>query len=75
MDGASATLADVGRRVRIALARQQIRRQAARTHFAEPLGLDDQHEVIRRVDQERDESLQVLAEMQRAKQHPTYSGP
>jgi hypothetical protein len=34
--------------------------------FAEPLDLDDEHEVIRRVDQERDESRMLLAEMQRA---------
>jgi hypothetical protein len=34
--------------------------------FAEPLEPDDEHEVIRRVDQERDESLVMLAEMQRA---------
>lgn len=31
--------------------------------LAEPLDPDDEHEVIRRVDQERDESLAVLAEM------------
>ena len=33
---------------------------------AEPLDLDDEHEVIRWVYQERDESFVVLAEMQRA---------
>ena len=33
---------------------------------AEPLDLDDEHEVIRWVDQERDESFVMLAEMQRA---------
>ena len=33
---------------------------------AEPLDPDDEHEVIWRVDQERDEALVVLAEMQRA---------
>jgi hypothetical protein len=34
--------------------------------FAEPLDPDDEHEVIRRVDQERDDSFMMLAEMQRA---------
>jgi hypothetical protein len=33
---------------------------------AEPLDLDDEHEVIRWVDQERDESLVMLAEMERS---------
>jgi hypothetical protein len=32
--------------------------------FAEPLDLDDEHEVIRWIDQERDESRVMLAEMQ-----------
>jgi hypothetical protein len=34
--------------------------------FAEPLDLDDEHEIIRRVDQERHESFVVLTEMRRA---------
>ena len=33
--------------------------------FADPLDLDDEHEVIRWVDQERDESFVMSAEMQR----------
>ncbi len=33
---------------------------------AKPLGLDDEHEVIWWVDQERDESFVMSAEMQRA---------
>jgi hypothetical protein len=33
---------------------------------AEPLDLDDEHEVIRWADQERDESFVLSAEMQRA---------
>ena len=37
-----------------------------RASAAEPLDTDDEHEVIRRVDKERDESLMVLAEMQGA---------
>ena len=36
--------------------------------FAEPLDLDDEHEVIRWVDQERDESFVMSAEMQRAQE-------
>jgi hypothetical protein len=34
--------------------------------LAEPLDLDDEHEVIWWVDQERDESFVMSAEMQRA---------
>ena len=34
--------------------------------FAEPLDLDDEHQVIRGVDQERNESFVMSAEMQRA---------
>lgn len=33
--------------------------------FAEPVNPNNEHEVIRRVDQERDESLVMLAETQR----------
>jgi hypothetical protein len=36
---------------------------------AEPLNPDDQHEIIRRVNQERDQAPGVWAEMQRAQRH------
>ncbi len=35
--------------------------------LAEPLDLDNEHEIIGRINQERNETLVVLAEMQRAK--------
>lgn len=41
-------------------------RWPVRASAAEPLNPDNEHEVIRWVDQERDESLMMLAEMQRA---------
>jgi hypothetical protein len=34
--------------------------------FAEPLDLDNGHDIVRRIDQERHESFVVLTEMQRA---------
>ena len=54
--------------------RAQLRQLCARRDsFAEPLDPDDEHEVIRRVDQERDESLVVRAEMQRSQQRGRVS--